>query len=156
METDAGITRGHGDEGPGDGRGWVAAMGRGALHRCPACGRGALYRSYLKPADACPACGEELFHQRADDAPPYVTIFVVGHVILAAVVMTDIAYAWPLWLHAIVWLPLTIALCLGFLPAAKGALIGLQWGLRMHGFGGAGDETDAHPAFPRVGTGNGA
>ena len=130
---------------------WRAA--RSTVAR-PAAG-GALYRSYLKPADACPSCGEELFHQRADDAPPYVTILVVGHLVLAAVVGIDIAYAWPLWLHAVVWLPLTVALCLGFLPVAKGALIGLQWGLRMHGFGHAGNEVDAGPAVPRVGTGNG-
>ncbi len=122
-------------------------MARGALHRCPACGAGALYRAYLKPADACASCGEELFHQRADDAPPYVTIFVVGHLIVAAVVGIDIAYAWPLWLHALVWLPLTVALCLGFLPVVKGALVGLQWALSMHGFGAGTEEDNRHPAL---------
>ena len=68
----------------------------------------------------------------------------------------DIAYDWPLWLHAVVWLPLTVGLCLAVLPTAKGALIGLQWALRMHGFGGASDEREAHaglvpqpPAGPR-------
>ena len=150
MAAETGTHR-YGEEGPNLDRGWATAMARGALHRCPACGRGALYRAYLKPADACPACGEELFHQRADDAPPYVTILVVGHLILGAVVGIDIAYAWPLWLHALVWLPLTVALCLGFLPVAKGALIGLQWALRMHGFGGGEDEVETHPALARVG-----
>lgn len=119
---------------------------RGALHRCPACGTGALFRAYLKVGDACPACGEELFHHRADDAPPYVTILVIGHLILGSVVGIDLAYAWPLWLHAIVWFPLTVGLCLGFLPTAKGALVGLQWALRMHGFGGATDDVDLPPA----------
>ena len=123
-------------------RGVPAALWRGVLHRCPACGRGAMFRAFLKVAEACPACGEDLSHQRADDAPPYVTILVVGHLILAAVVGIDIAYAWPMWLHVAVWFPLTVALCLAFLPSAKGALVGLQWALRMHGFGGpAGDET---------------
>ncbi len=116
---------------------------RGALHRCPACGRGSLFRAYLKVADACPACGEDLSHQRADDAPPYVTILVIGHLVLAAVVGIDIAYAWPLWLHAVVWFPVTVGLCLAFLPSAKGALIGLQWALRMHGFGGAESDVEA-------------
>ena len=64
------------------------------------------------------------------------TIFIVGHAILASVVAVDIVYAWPLWLHAAVWLPLTVGLCLILLSVAKGALIGLQWALRMHGFGG--------------------
>jgi uncharacterized protein (DUF983 family) len=146
MDSDTGPHR-YGADSPEPDRAWAVAMARGALHRCPACGRGRLYRAYLKPADACPACGEDLSHQRADDAPPYVTIFVVGHLILAAVVGIDILYAWPLWLHATVWLPLTSALCLGFLPVAKGALIGLQWGLRMHGFGGEADAVETHPAF---------
>ena len=138
-------------ENPEIARAWAVAMARGALHRCPACGRGALYRAYLKPADLCPACGEELFHQKADDAPPYVTIFLVGHLILAAVVAIDVAYAWPLWLHALVWLPLTVTLCLAVLPVAKGALIGLQWGLRMHGFGGSEEAVERHPALARPG-----
>lgn len=129
------------------GRGLARAMLRGALHRCPACGAGGLYRAYLKPADSCPACGEELHHQRADDAPPYVTIFFAGHLVVAAVVAVDIAYAWPMWLHAAVWFPLTVALCLGLLPTVKGALIGLQWALRMHGFGGAEDAAETHPAL---------
>ena len=120
-------------------RGVVAALWRGAVHRCPACGRGAMFRAFLKVAEACPDCGEDLSHQRADDAPPYVTILVVGHLILAAVVGIDIAYAWPMWLHVAVWFPLTVALCLAVLPSAKGALVGLQWALRMHGFGECAD-----------------
>ena len=127
-----------------------AALWRGILHRCPACGRGSLFRAFLKVADACPACGEDLSHQRADDAPPYVTILVVGHLILASVVGVDIAYAWPMWLHAAVWFPLTVGLCLAFLPSAKGALVGLQWALRMHGFGGGvGEEPDGRPGLDR-------
>ena len=135
------------DGAPADGRSVPVAMMRGARHRCPACGGRGLYRAYLKVAERCPSCGEELFHQRADDAPPYVTIFVIGHLVLASVVAVDVAYEWPMWLHAAVWLPLTTALCLGFLPIAKGALVGLQWALRMHGFGGAEDAVETHPAL---------
>ena len=137
----------YGEGGTEPARSVPTAMLRGALHHCPACGKGSLYRAYLKVADTCPACGEELFHHRADDAPPYVTILVVGHLILAMVVGIDLAYAWPLWVHALVWLPVTIAACLAFLPAAKGALIGLQWALRMHGFGTPGDSRETHPAL---------
>ncbi|RYC32820.1 DUF983 domain-containing protein [Lichenibacterium minor] len=150
MET-AATPNGHGTALEDDRRRLWSAMGRGALHRCPACGRGALFRAYLKPAEACAACGEALFHQRADDAPPYVTIFVVGHLIVAAAVGVDLAYAWPLWLHAAVWAPLTVALSLGLLPVAKGALIGLQWALRMHGFGHGPEEAEVRPAVARVG-----
>ena len=116
------------------------AMKRGAMMRCPRCGEGRLFRAYLKVNDTCPSCGEALHHQRADDAPPYVTILIVGHVVIGAMLTIDIAYAWPMWLHALVWLPLTVALSLALLPVVKGALIGLQWALRMHGFGGEAED----------------
>lgn len=115
------------------------------MHRCPNCGTGPLYRAYLKVADRCPACGEELFHQRADDAPPYVTIFVVGHLIVASVLAVDLVYEWPMWLNVAIWFPVTIALSMAFLPVAKGALVGLQWALRMHGFGGEADQPERQP-----------
>ncbi len=113
----------------------LTAMARGARRRCPRCGTGALFSAYLKVNAACPACAEELHHQRADDAPPYLTIFFVGHAVVASMLTVDMLYAWPMWLHALVWLPLTIALSLFLLPVFKGAFIGLQWALRMHGFG---------------------
>ncbi len=50
--------------------------------RCPHCGKGHLFRSYLKVADKCDVCGEELFHHRADDMPPYLSILIVGHLIV--------------------------------------------------------------------------
>lgn len=117
------------------------AMLRGARQRCPACGEGAMFRAYLKVADACPVCGEDLHHQRADDAPPYFTMVIVGHVVIAGVLLLEKAYAPPSWVHLALWLPLTVILSLWLLPRVKGALVGLQWALRMHGFGGATDET---------------
>ena len=58
---------------------WLSVK-RGFAGKCPHCGEGRIFRAYLKVSDACEACGEELHHQRADDAPPYMTIFVVGHI----------------------------------------------------------------------------
>jgi uncharacterized protein (DUF983 family) len=116
------------------GRPIVQSMLRGAAHKCPACGTGALYWRFLKVADACPKCGEELHHHRADDAPPYFTIVIVGHIVVGLVLAVEMAYRPPLWVHAALWLPLTVILALALLPSIKGALIGLQWALRMHGF----------------------
>ena len=102
---------------------------------CPNCGEGKMFRSYLKVNDACPHCGEELFHQRADDAPPYMTIFVVGHIIGTFMILVE--EYWPdapIWLHAMVWPTITLILSLWLLPIIKGGLIGHQWALRMHGF----------------------
>jgi len=107
---------------------------RGLMLRCPACGQGRLFRRYLKVADQCPSCGEALHHHRADDAPPYFTIVIIGHIVVGLVLAVEMAYRPPLWLHAALWLPLTVILALIVLPLIKGALVGLQWALLMHGF----------------------
>lgn len=111
----------------------LSSLSRGWSQSCPACGQGALYSSYLKVNDTCPSCSEELHHQRADDAPPYFTMFVVGHIVVGAVMST---YAMPLMFHALVWPVVILIMSLWMLPRVKGSLIGLQWANRMHGFGG--------------------
>jgi uncharacterized protein (DUF983 family) len=121
----------------------VTSLKRGFAQQCPACGQGALYRKYLKVVDTCPVCSEELFHQRADDAPPYFTIVIVAHVIVGAMLVVEQQFAPPSWLHMVIWLPLTLIMSLWLLPRVKGSLIGLQWALRMHGFGGEADEIAA-------------
>jgi uncharacterized protein (DUF983 family) len=113
----------------------LRSMWRGFLGRCPNCGRGKMFRAYLKVNDTCPACGEELFHHRADDAPPYVTILIVGHVVVGSVLAAEmLSAAIPLWLQAVGWSALALVLSLAILPRVKGALVALQWALRMHGF----------------------
>jgi uncharacterized protein (DUF983 family) len=116
---------------------------RGGVFACPNCGSRTLFSSYLKASHVCPACGEELFHHRADDAPPYFTILIAGHIIVPLLMAVELAYSPPLWLHFLIWLPLTAALCLALLPMTKGAFIGLQWALRMHGFEGRAGEASA-------------
>jgi uncharacterized protein (DUF983 family) len=113
------------------------AVRRGFIGRCPNCGEGRLFRAYLKVVDNCPVCNEDLHYQRADDAPPYITMLVVGHIVVAGVLAAE--EAWPkspMWLGAIIWIWLTFVLSLLLLPRVKGALVGYQWALRMHGFGG--------------------
>lgn len=112
----------------------LASLLRGAALKCPACGLGFMFRRYLKVSDACPHCGEALHHQRADDAPPYFTIVIVGHIVVGLVLAVEMAYRPPLWVHAALWLPLTLILTLLVLPRVKGVLVALQWALRMHGF----------------------
>ncbi|SUB00858.1 Protein of uncharacterised function (DUF983) [Pannonibacter phragmitetus] len=107
---------------------------RGFSCRCPACGEGKIFTGYLTVNPACAVCGEELHHQRADDAPPYFTITIVGHIIVPAMMAVEFAWRPAVWIHMTLWLPLTLILSLGFLRPVKGALIGLQWALYMHGF----------------------
>jgi uncharacterized protein (DUF983 family) len=110
------------------------ALLRGAALKCPACGIGAMFRRYLKVANNCPHCGEALYHHRADDAPAYFTIAIVGHIVVGLVLAVEVAYHPPLWLHAALWLPLTVILALLLLPSVKGTIVALQWALFMHGF----------------------
>ena len=121
------------------------AVRRGLLKRCPACGVGSIYRAFLKVVDRCPHCTEELHHHRADDAPPYFTMLIVGHVVVGGVLWLEQAAAPAMWVHAALWLPLTLLLSLLLLPRVKGALVGLQWSLRMHGFGGVPEAPEEQP-----------
>lgn len=125
-----------------DKRSWLNAMFRGARLKCPQCGVGSVFASYLKVDHTCPHCGEELHHHRADDAPPYFTIFIVGHIIIGPLLFLEREYAPPLYVHAVIWLPAIIILSLALLPVVKGAVVGLQWALRMHGFSGTPDPMD--------------
>ena len=111
------------------------AILRGAAGRCPACGKGRLFTSYLKVAPACGHCGEVLHHHRADDAPAYFTMVVVGHVVVGGLLSVEQAFAPPTWVQLAIWMPMTLVLSLALLPVIKGSLVGLQWALRMHGFG---------------------
>jgi uncharacterized protein (DUF983 family) len=119
---------------------------RGWNGRCPHCGDGRVFSAFLKVSDHCPTCREELHHHRADDAPPYFTIFVVGHIVVAGVLAVEQAWRPDMWIHAALWTPLTLVLSLLLLPRFKGAMVGLQWALRMHGFGGP-DSVEA-PSAP--------
>jgi uncharacterized protein (DUF983 family) len=115
----------------------LKALGRGLCGRCPACGVGALFRAYLKVEDHCRACGEPLHHQRADDAPPYVTMFVVAHVVVTLVLSFEVFWPdAPVWLEATLFCFVAVGLSLALLPRVKGLLVAWQWSLRMHGFGG--------------------
>ena len=108
---------------------------RGVAGRCPNCGTGRMFRSFLKVADTCPACGEELFHHRADDFPAYLVIVLVGHIVVPLALLVEIQYAPALWLQSAVWLPLTLVLALALIQPVKGAVVAMQWHAMLHGFG---------------------
>jgi uncharacterized protein (DUF983 family) len=93
-----------------------------------------MFSSYLGIQPKCPHCGEALHHQKADDAPPYFTIFIVGHTVIPLMLVVEKMWRPDLWVHFALWLPLTLGLTLWLLPRTKGATVGLQWALGMHGF----------------------
>jgi uncharacterized protein (DUF983 family) len=110
------------------------AMARGFRGHCPRCGEGRLFYAYLKVSDQCPACGAVMAHQRADDAPPYIVMMIVGHLLVTAMLLVDDRWTLSGWVHAAIWMPLAILLSLWLLPRVKGAIVGMQWANRMHGF----------------------
>lgn len=120
------------------------AIWNGLRCRCPNCGEGKLFRAYLKVDDTCPKCGEELFHHRADDFPPYIAIFIVGHVLVGAMLHMEMTQAASPMTYLLTLIPLSIVLPLLMLPSIKGAVVGLQWSVGMHGF----DPTQRDPALP--------
>jgi len=94
-----------------------------------------MFDDYLSVRRACASCGEALYHHRADDMPAWATILLVGHVMVFGMVMVELTWSPPLWLHWATWPALTLLLCLLLLPCIKGVIVAMQWALRMHGFG---------------------
>ena len=105
----------------------MSAALRGLMGSCPACGRGRLLKSYLKPVDACDHCGEAYGHFRADDAPPWMTILIVGHIVIPALLSFEQNYQPEAWVHFAIWPALTLLLTLVLLPRCKGVVLGLLW-----------------------------
>ena len=116
---------------------------RGLRGRCPACGEGHMFRKFLKVADECPKCGEELHHHRADDFPAYLDIVIVGHVLIPIVLAVETEFAPPILLSMTVWPLIALAATLGLLQPIKGGVVAMQWFLGMHGFEDAKGRRDA-------------
>ncbi len=117
-------------------RRWGPAFRRGWMGRCPNCGQGKIFRAYLKVNDACPVCNENLSLHRADDAPPYITIVLVGHLLIGLLLHLEMAWEISPMAYIYTLVPMAIILPLLLLPPIKGVVINLQWANRMHGFGG--------------------
>jgi uncharacterized protein (DUF983 family) len=112
---------------------WMSVK-RGFCGRCPRCGEGRLFRAFLKVDDACSVCGLDLTPQRADDLPAYLVILIVGHIVVLTALWIETDYSPPVWLQLAVYLPFTSIASLILLQPVKGAVVGMQWALRMHGF----------------------
>lgn len=122
------------------------SLKRGFFCRCPQCGDGRIFGKFLKVNPVCEACGLELSHHRADDMPPYIVIMIVGHIVVGLNLMFEQQAEWPLWVHYAIWPALTVISALALLQPVKGALVGYQWALKMHGFDP--ENKVADPALP--------
>jgi uncharacterized protein (DUF983 family) len=124
------------------------AVRRGASNRCPICGQGKVFAGYLRIVTTCARCGAPLGTLRADDAPPYFTILLTGHLLVPGVLWVEKVWMPPMWLHMALWLPLFAALCMLLLRPVKGAVVG--WMVTL-GFMGSdhGQGAKATPAAHR-------
>jgi uncharacterized protein (DUF983 family) len=112
---------------------WTA-MKRGFRGRCPRCGEGKLFRAFLKVDDHCSVCQLDFTPHRADDLPAYLVIVIVGHIVVPLALMIETNYSPPVAWQLAAYLPFTLVASLLLLQPVKGAVVGMQWALRMHGF----------------------
>jgi uncharacterized protein (DUF983 family) len=115
------------------------ALLRGWARRCPACGDGGLMDGFLTVRRACPSCGTEFFHHRADDGPAWATILITGHLLAPLMLIVYTALRPEAWHMAVGFCLVFVALSLWLLPRLKGMFVAIQWATRMGGFGGAPD-----------------
>lgn len=115
------------------------AIIKGVKCRCPSCGEGKMFNKWLKVTPKCSHCGEELFHERAQDFPPYITITIVGHIVVTLLLIVEANIELSMNTHLMIWIPLAFALSLLMMQPVKGGVVGMQWALRMFGFDGNGN-----------------
>lgn len=88
-----------------------------------------MFTGYIRLRPSCGTCAAALEPHRADDAPMYFTVLMVGHIVVPLMLLAEQLYSPADWVHMMLWVPLTLVLSLALLPRVKGALVGLQWAL---------------------------
>jgi len=102
------------------------AVRAGLMGRCPACGRGPLFEGFLKRRASCEACGFDLDAVETGDGAATFIMQIAGFLVGFSALAVEIAFSPPIWLHLIVWLPLTAGLALALMRPGKGLMTALQ------------------------------
>jgi uncharacterized protein (DUF983 family) len=106
---------------------------RGLARLCPRCGQGKMFSGYLSVRYDCGSCGMEFEPLRSDDAPPYFTLFIVGHIVVPLVLLIEQQWAPAVWLQLVIWLPATAILTLALLPFVKGGVMAVIFTTKAKG-----------------------
>lgn len=101
---------------------WLA----GLRSRCPQCGEGELFQSYLKFRERCRACGADFRAADAGDGPAVFVVLIVGAIAAPFLFVLQALNA-PDWVALGATFALAIVLCLALLPLFKSTLFALQW-----------------------------
>ncbi|MFY9287963.1 MAG: DUF983 domain-containing protein [Alphaproteobacteria bacterium] len=104
-----------------------SVLGRALRERCPHCGQGRMFTSYLRIVSACSVCGEKFGHIRADDGPAWITILLTGHIIVPLLVHIQSRVEWPMWQSMLIWITATTLLALALLPRSKSVFVSIIW-----------------------------
>jgi uncharacterized protein (DUF983 family) len=113
-----------------------SAIATGLRCRCPACGEGPLFDGFLQVRAVCPRCGADLSGQDSGDGPVAFIVLIVGAVVVGLALVVEVRYGPPVWLHLLLWLPLTVLLTLALMRPLKSVLIALQYKHRSDDFSG--------------------
>lgn len=99
----------------------------GLSGRCPRCGEGHLFKGFLSIAPSCDNCGLDFSFADAGDGPAvFVTLFA-GFFVLGMALWVELSYEPPMWVHLLIFSPMTVIVCLGILRPLKGLLVAMQY-----------------------------
>jgi uncharacterized protein (DUF983 family) len=99
----------------------------GLSGRCPRCGKGRLFDGFLALRERCEACGLDYSFADPGDGPAVFVMFIAGFIVVGMALLVEVKYAPPLWVHAMLWVPLILLVTLAPLRLIKGLLISLQY-----------------------------
>ncbi|HET9536342.1 MAG TPA: DUF983 domain-containing protein [Mesorhizobium sp.] len=105
----------------------VEPIAAGLKGCCPRCGKGKLFSGFLTVAERCEACGLDYSFADAGDGPAVFVILIIGFIVVGLALWMEVSVGPPLWVHFLLWIPLTLLLSLGALRLIKGVLITLQY-----------------------------
>lgn len=105
----------------------VSTLSAGLRCRCPRCGRGPLLKGYLTIRESCPECGLDYGFADPADGPAFFAMSAVGVVGMMAFMAFEFTLRPPIWVHAVVTLPILTLMCLGVLRPFKGWLVAEQY-----------------------------
>lgn len=94
---------------------------------CPRCGKGKLYKGFLDLAPRCDVCGLDYSFADSGDGPAVFIMMIAGFVIVGLVLWVEFTWSPPYWVHALLWIPLTLALTIGLIRPLKGWLVAQQF-----------------------------
>ena len=105
----------------------ISPYSTGMAGRCPRCGEGKMFKGFITIADKCDHCGLDYRFADAGDGPAIFVMLIAGFIIVGASLWLEVSYEPPMWVYFVIFLPLTLIVCLGMLRPLKGVLVALQY-----------------------------